>query len=154
MAANAPEVYIIDDTDKHTVVKVIGYYTQATAQNTLIVQANTLRGACTTKPCILSIAAVDYSASLANGLVAIEFIGSANVAGYVFGRANDGNFIRYIPNCAGAPTGDINLRQQGFSGNDCFDLVITFVKEYQGTYWNAASGMLGSGAWANAQYGY
>ena len=154
MAANTPEVYIIDDTDKHVVVKVIGYYTTATTQNTQLFSANTLRGADNTKPCILSIAAVDYSASIANGYVAVEFMGAANQKGYVFGRANDGNFIRYVPNAAGAPTGDINLNQVGLAGSDVFDLVITFVKEFQGTYWNIAAPTRGSGAWANTQYGY
>ena len=154
MAVNIPEVFIIDDTDKQTVVKVTGFYNTATTQNTKIITANTLYGANASRPCILSLGAMEYSSSIANGFVSLQFIGNgSNSNALIAGRANDGAWNRYIPNSgAFPPTGDINLFQSGLAGGDTFNMVLTFVKELQGTVWTGNN--YGSGAWANTQYGY
>jgi hypothetical protein len=154
MAVNVPEVLVLDDQDHYVTVKVIGFYNAATNANSVIVTANTLRGANTSLPCILSLTAATYTSSMNNGFLAIEYVSSvnANSKAITMGRFNDGIFNQYIPNSANTPTGDINLLQQSLGSADAFTLVLTFVKEFQGTYW--ASPSRGAGAWANTQVGY
>jgi len=152
---NVPEVFILDDTDKQTVVKITGFYNTATTQNTQVVTANTLKGASNTLPCILSIGAMEYSTSIANGFIALEFIGSgsANSNALLAGRANDGAWNRYIPNSGAAPTtGNLNLFQSGLGAGDSFSIIVTLIKEFQGTYWTGTN--YGAGAWTAAETGY
>lgn len=154
MSVNTPEVFILDDQDHYVTVKVIGFYNATTNANTVIVTANTLRGANTSQPCILSLTAATYTSSMNNGFLAIEYISSvnSNSKAITMGRFNDGIFNQYIPNSANTPTGDINLLQQSLGSADAFTLVLTFVKEFQGTYWS--NNRIGSGSWANTQVGY
>ena len=154
--ANLPEVFILDDSESYRLSsRLPEFYTSPTAQNTLIIQANTLRGNVTTTqptiPAILSISAAEYSTSFANGYVSVEFVGaSANSNALNFGRCNDGQINRYIPNSAVGPTGDLTLQQVGVNGNDVFTIVLTLVKEYQGVPGNG----VGTGGWNRAQTGY
>ncbi len=154
MSANVPEVFVLDDTDHQSVIKITGYYTAACTTNNTIVTANTLKGANTSLPCILSITALEYTSSIANGHVDVEFVSTvnANSKAITVGRANDGQWNRYIPNSANTASGDINLNQIGLSSGDSFTLIITCLKEFRGVYWDNTG--RGSGAWANTQIGY
>lgn len=152
--ANTPEVFILDDTDHQAVIKITGYYVSAQTANVKIVTANTLRGANTSLPCILSIGAMEYTSSINAGYVAVQFIGNtSNSNAFTVGRCNDGQWNRYVPNSGPAlPTGDLNLQQVNCAANDSFTIILTLIKEFQGMYW--AGSNYGAGAWANTQNGY
>jgi hypothetical protein len=151
MAANSPEIAILDDQDHQVVVKIVGYFTAATTSNTIL-QANTFKGANTSiSPCLLSLVNFLYTTSMANGTVSLEWVGSSNVRAVSAGHFNDGEINKYIPNNATTPTGDLSIRIDNASPNDSFTIVATLLKEFQGTYW---SGNKGAGAWANTQIGY
>ena len=150
MSANAPEVEIIDDQDHQTTVKIVGYFTAGTTSNTKL-QANTFRGANTSiNPCIISLVNFAYTTSMANGTVALEWVGSSNVRIVSAGHNNDGELKKYIPNSAAAPTGDVSIRIDNAMPNDSFTIIATFAKELQGL----SSTHAGAGAWANTQAQY
>lgn len=153
MAVNTPEVVVLEDQDHFATIKIVGFYNQATNSNTVILTANTLKGANTSLPCILSITAIEYSSSMNNGFLAIEYVSSVNSNSKAFtcGRFNDGSFNRYIPNSANTPSGDLNLLLQNLGNADAFTLMITVQKEFQGLQW---ANNYGAGAWANTQAKY
>jgi hypothetical protein len=170
MLANQPQVQIIDDTDHQTVVKITGYYNSATSSNTLVVQANTLYGANPNVPCILSVNSWEYSSSLANGFIVLEWVSLVNDNTTIMttGRFNDGAVVRYARNNANTPTGDINLNTANAQPGDSFTITLSLVKEYQGQVLTVLAGNTynyegnvtsnninyGVGAWARAQTGY
>jgi hypothetical protein len=168
MLLNVPQVQLIDDNDHQSVVKITGVFSTATSSNTVVVQANTLYGANSSRPCILAVNSWEYSASFANGAIVLEWVSTANQNTTIMtaGRANDGAIARYIPNNANTPTGDVNLAILGAAPGDTFSLTVSFMKclqgqqptlpasnsnNYLGTIINTN---IGSGAWANTQVGY
>lgn len=171
MLFNTPQVQIIDDQDHQAVVKITGYYNTATSANTLVVAANTLFGGNTSLPCILAVNSWEYSSSLANGFIALEWVSTTNQNTTIMtcGRFNDGAIARYIPNNANTPTGDVNLVTANAQPGDSFSLTVSFLKQLQGqtlTTPNVAGNVqnylgnvtpvvnYGAGAWANTQAGY
>ena len=164
MLYNTPQTQILDDQDHQTVVKITGYYNAATNANTLVVQANSLFGANASLPCILGLNSIEYSTSINNGFVALEWVSTANQNTTITsaGRFNDGAFARYIPNNANTPTGDENLVTQGLAPGDSYTLIVSFLKEYQGqnlrnnNYLGPVANTVnyGAGAWANAVAAY
>jgi hypothetical protein len=137
---NAAEVQITRDDAKITVVKVVAYYTAATNSNTTIVQANTLAWANTSAPCVVSIAAVQYAAGLANGYVSLQWAAGGAATNndiLIFGGKTSSQFVNYIPNPLAANTanlnhglgGDINLYVSGAEPFDSYSLIITLNKE-------------------------
>lgn len=160
MLLNTPMITIIDDNDHQAVVKISALYTSANAgYNVTAVTANALFGGNASQNCVLSVNSVEYTSSIANGSLALEFVYSGNNANNLpictFGRANDGQINRYINNQITAHAnvaGDINLFASNLEANDSFTLVVSVLKEYQGQYW--ISGGVGSGAWSNAQAHY
>ena len=162
MLYNTPQVQIIDDQDHQTVVKITGYYNAACTTNTLVVQSNTLFGANTSRPCILAVNSWEYSTSLSNGFIALEWVSTVNQNTTIMtaGRFNDGAIARYIPNNANTPTGDVNLVTANAQPGDSFSLTVSFMKVFEGSkgannYLGAVSNAgYGTGAWANTQAGY
>jgi hypothetical protein len=164
MLLNAPQVQIIDDNDHQTVVKITGVFSAATSSNTVVVQANTLYGANASLPCILTVNCWEYSSSLSNGSIVLEWVSTANQNTTILtaGRANDGGFARIIENNANTPTGDVNLAILGAAGGDSFSLTVSFLKKFQGqtqkgsNYLGAVPSVVnfGANAWANTQVGY
>jgi hypothetical protein len=161
MIFNQPNIQILDDQDHQTVISVSGVYTSAcTGSNGIVIQANTFYGANASLPCIISVNAVEYDTSFANGSATLEYVsnGNNNTTIATMGRNNSGNFSRYIRNQANTPTGDINLLLNNVEPSDTFMIIVSFLKEYQGCAWaNAAMAVgqnYGSGAWANAQAHY
>ena len=168
MLLNVPQVQIIDDNDHQTVVKITGMYTAACTANTVVIKSNTLYGANTSLPCLLAVNSWEYSTSLANGFIALEWVSTfnANTTIMTSGRCNDGGVSRFIPNNANTPTGDINLVTANAQPGDSFTLTVSFLKMlsgYQLVSGNANNYLgaivantfgYGSGAWANTQVGY
>ena len=162
MLFNTPQVQIIDDQDHQAVVKITGYYNTGVNANNLVVQANTLFGANNSRACILSVNSWEYSSSLSNGFITLEWVSTANQNTTIFsvGRFNDGAIARYVPNNANTPTGDINLVTANAQPGDCFSIVLSLMKEFNGNkiannYLGVVTtGANGAGAWANTQAGY
>jgi hypothetical protein len=141
-APNVPDVQLLTDSDARVVIKVSAFYTSAqTAGNTVIIQANTLKGANTSiVPCYLDVESIEFDVGTANGFLSVEYVGSAaNQKIISFGRVGGaGVFEQWIPNNATNPTGDINLFNSALDANDTYSMVITMRKRNDGTQ-----------AWAN-----
>lgn len=158
MIFNTPTIQIIDDQDHQAVIKITGMYTSAcTASNSVVVQANSLFGANSSLPCMISVNAVEYSTSIANGALALEYVSTVNNNTTITtcGRNSDGQFARYIKNQANTPSGDINLLIDDMEANDAYTIIVSVLKEYQGAVWATPATMnvgpgYGAGAWANA----
>jgi hypothetical protein len=162
MLLNTPIITVLDDQDHQSVIQISATYAATNAGfNVVVIQANTLYGANTSLPCIICVNDVQYTSSIANGSLVIEYVSSGNANSPIctFGRANDGEIVRYFKNQANTPTGDINLFGQNLEANDSFTIIISVLKEYLGCSWASIATMnvgqnYGAGAWANAQAHY
>jgi hypothetical protein len=168
MLLNVPQVQLIDDNDHQAVVKITGFFNAATSTNGVVVQANTLYGANASLPCILAVNAWEYSTSLSNGSIALEWVSTANQNTTIMsaGRFNDGAITRFIPNNANTPTGDVNLVTANAQPGDSYSLTVSFMKCFMGqnstlpasnanNYLGVITNTnIGVGAWANTQKGY
>jgi hypothetical protein len=140
-APNIPDVQVLTDSDARVVIKLSAFYTSAqTAGNTLVIQANTLKGANTSiVPCYLDVEKIEFDSGTANGYLSLEYVGTANQKIMSFGRlSGSGVYEQWIPNNANTPTGDINLFTSALDANDTWSIVVTFRKRNDGTQ-----------AWAN-----
>ena len=130
MAINNPEVQILSDEGQTTRIKIHGYYNAACTANTVVVTANALSFANTSQTCLFSIAKVEYAVDVANGFVALQWVGANNNTGIMsFGTSQGGMFDYYIPNNATNPTGDLNLAVYNLAGNDVYTIMMTLNKE-------------------------
>ena len=132
MAANAPEVQILSDEGTTTRVKIHGYFNASANanSNTVVVTANALSFANTSQTCLFSIAKVEYAVDVANGFIALQWVGANNNTGIMsFGTSQGGMFDYYIPNNATNPTGDLNLAVYNLAGNDVYTIMMTLNKE-------------------------
>jgi len=176
MIFNAPMIQILNDDDHQTIVLVSAYYNEALNANAVVVQANTCYGGNTSLPCIMGVNCIEYSTSIANGWVTLEWVSSTNQNTTImtFGRNSSGTLDRYIKNLANTPTGDLNINVVNMEANDAFTLIVSLLKEYQGqtlisnggsntavnnvnyTYAGTTANVsnYGAGAWANAQAHY
>jgi hypothetical protein len=136
---NVPEVQILFDTGDKLSVKVVGYYTSATNSNSMIIAANTLNYANSSRPCVLSLVSAQYSAGFANGYIQLQWIGkgSGGNADIIFmGGKSAGQFVGYTPNPLASNTanlngnaGDVGLSIVGAAPQDAFTLYLNFNKE-------------------------
>lgn len=129
MAVNVPEVHLLSDTGKTTIVKIVGYYNATTTGDTKVITANALSFSNTTYQARVSISKIQYAVDMAAGSLRLEWQGSTNSVIAAFGTASSGVIDAYIPNNAAAATGDINLRVDGAASNDAYTIVMTLNKE-------------------------
>ena len=141
--ANLIETQVLfDTTPGPSAIKIIGYYTQATNSNTLIISANSLLHANTSKPCVISVEEIQYAAGFANGFCQLQWVGktaSSNIDLAVLGGRTCGSLICYMPNpliadgntanLNGGLSGDIGLTVNGGEPFDSFTLIIKVIKE-------------------------
>lgn len=140
MAVNIPDVQILVDTGKKTVVKVTAYYNAANNSNSTIVNANTLFGANNSAPTVLSITEVNYSLGLANGYAMLYWVNGAvanvNAVAAIMGDDAAGTLLGYMKNPLASNTanlnansGDLGLQVQGAGNQDSLTMIITMNKE-------------------------
>lgn len=129
MAVNVPEVQVLADSENTVILKVAAYFDAATSSNTKILTSNTVRGANTSRVCMIDVEKVQYSCQMASGYVSLEYQGAAaNSKIYNLGGRADGQFISTVPNNATGPTGDLNLAIVNAGANDVVNLVLTLRK--------------------------
>src|SRR5260221_1431626 len=131
--ANTPDVLILTDTGKKTIVKVTAYYDGgANNSNTVIVRSNTLFGANasnTAKATVISITQLQYCAALANGFARLYWVssggGANNATAIVVGTQTSGELNAWMKNPLAANaanlvanSGDLALQVQGASNQD------------------------------------
>ena len=153
MSVNVPETQLLYDDGQNFVLKVVGYFNAATSSNNLILQANTLAWANSSKPCVLSIKEVQYNMDLATGYVQLQWVGNTSnvVVLSLGGRGGAEAFVTYMPNPLAANSanlnhglgGDIGLQIVSAASLDTFSIIIKGIKE-GGT----------SGGYANAYIAY
>ena len=129
MAANAPEVQILNDEGQTVVLKVTGYYTSSDTSNTVIANTKALMFANTSQTCLLSLQRIQYATDVANGSVQLYWEGSSNSAIMNFGGGMGGSFDAYIINNAAAPTGNVGIRTISVGAGDTYSFVLRFNKE-------------------------
>ena len=131
---NTPQVQVIADDDHQAVIKITGYYNSGNTSNTVVLVSNTLFGANGSRPCLLAVNAYEYSTSINNGFIALEWVSTVNSNTTIVtsGRFNDGAVNRYIPNNANTPTGDVNMFVSGLASGDSYTLVVSFLKLFTG----------------------
>jgi hypothetical protein len=139
---NTIDVQTLSDSDAKVVVKLTAYYTSAAnAGNTLVIQANTFKGANgAVVPCYLDVEVTEFFVSASNGFIALEYVGaSANQRIFSAGKiTGSGIYEQWMPNNATNPTGDINLFNSALDANDTWSMVVTMRKRNDAT-----------NAWAN-----
>ena len=137
---NIPVVTKIWDKDYEAVIKITGQYNASqNASNTLILQANTLKGANSSQLCMVDVNHIDFATSISNGFISIEFI-SANTSNienstvFTVGKRNCGELacVNFNPLGANA-TGDINLYTSALDANDSFTLIMYCRKSVSNT---------------------
>lgn len=129
MSVNNPEVQVLYDTGRETMVKIHGYYNTTTTQNVKIITANALSFANTSQTCLVSITRVMYQTQV-TGIAQLQWVGaSSNTPIVSFGRSAAGVFEGYMTNNGSSPTGDINLWVIGAANNDSYDIFLTLNKE-------------------------
>jgi hypothetical protein len=120
----------LNDDGQSTVVKAVNYYSGSDTSNNVIVVPKNLRYANTSQLCMMSIVAVQYNTSTANGIVQLYWeSSSANTPIYTFGRVASGRFDAYIVNNAPNPTGNIGIQTINMNANDNFSFVISMNKD-------------------------
>lgn len=129
MSVNNPEVQVLYDTGRETMVKIHGYYNSATTSNTKVITANALTFANASQTCLVSITRIMYQTQM-TGIAQLQWQGSGGNTPIVsFGRSAAGTFEGYMTNNGSSPTGDINLWVVGAANNDSYDLFLTLNKE-------------------------
>lgn len=142
MVLNAVTSTVLWDKDFDVTLLVTGAFSSANSSNTIILKANTVQGANSSMVCLLDVAGIQYSTSIANGWVALEFSNTAsnvNTTIGVWGRNASGVQEGYIRANTAQQVGDLNLNLSGLSGGDSFTLVISLRKaDFNGAYSNVS----------------
>ena len=115
-----------------TRVKIHGYFNASATPNTntVVVTANSLSFANTSQTCLFSISKVEFASDIANGFIALQWVGASSNMGIIsFGTSQAGMFDYYIPNNATSPTGDLNFATYNIAGNDVYTIMLTLNKE-------------------------
>ena len=136
--ANSPEVQVLYDNGRETMIKVIGYYTTGTSDFTTIANTKALAFANTSKTCIVSISKIQYAVDCSTGAISLYWQGSsANTNAAYFGTSSCGNIDAPLINNASSPTGNIGLQTLGLVGGDSYSLFITLNKQPTDGFANA-----------------
>jgi hypothetical protein len=136
--ANSPEVQVLYDNGRETMIKVIGYYTTGTSDFTTIANTKALAFANTSKTCIVSISKIQYAVDCGTGAISLYWQGqSSNTNVAYFGTSSCGTFDAFITNNASNPTGNIGLQTLGLVDRDSYSLFITLNKQPTNGYANA-----------------
>jgi hypothetical protein len=136
--ANSPEVQVLYDNGRETMIKVIGYYSASESDFTIIANTKALAFANTSKTCIVSISKIQYVCDCSTGAISLYWQGqSSNTNVAYFGTSSCGTINAFIPNNASNPTGNIGLQTLGLVANDSYSLFITLNKEPTDGYANA-----------------
>lgn len=154
--ANVPVPTVLFDAGGTAQIKVTGLYLSAqTAANTVVLTANTLKGANANFVCICHVVDVQFCTGMANGWIALEYVNSngANQTIVTMGRTSGGGILSgWMANKLGAnATGDIQVRTSALDANDTYDLIFSVQKDSVTpntgftTYLDSAYGKPGSG---------
>lgn len=144
---------LMSDSESRATIRIVGQYVSAqSAQNTYILQANTLKGANNAQSCIVSVTGVEFATSIANGWVSLEYI-SANTANasnatiVTLGRNQSGKLSGFFGNPLGSnATGDIQLNCTAMEANDSFTINFNVQKDSTLPCWSNLTGVgAGSG---------
>lgn len=128
MAANAPEVQILNDTAFQTAIKVTGYYTGASTTSVAILNPKTLAFANTQQTCLLRVSGVQYSVGT-SGYVQLAWEGaSSNTVIYTFPKTTAGEISGIAENTAASPTGNLTLTTAAVAANEGYTFIISLDK--------------------------
>ncbi|CAB4124361.1 hypothetical protein UFOVP49_199 [uncultured Caudovirales phage] len=130
MSVNNPEVQIISDSGKTTLVKITGYYNTATVANVKAITANALAYGNTSQTCLVSITKMQFACDSSNGTVQLFWADtSANTPIANFGSSQTGTWETYLTNNAPNPTGDIGIQTIAVGNGDSYTFLLTLNKE-------------------------
>lgn len=139
MIANTPVTTVLVDNGYNTQIEITGQYVSAqTAQNTIVLKANTLVGANTSQNCVVDVVQIQYNMATSTGWVSLEYVSAnnANQTIAVLGKTSGGVLQGSMFNRLGAnATGDLQLNLQALAANDSYTMLITLHKNSELSCW-------------------
>jgi hypothetical protein len=126
MPANLIDVQLIGDSGELAISKAVGYFTETTNANTVLISSNDLRFANSTAGvCIVQIEEVQYTSSMIEGYARLYYEGENANAEILAISTGTGTLKQSMPNSANTPTGNVMLEVFNAKSGDSFTLITT-----------------------------